>query len=79
MVDVGADLVKPGPRGNQAVHVAAVHGHMGFLQMCVARGADLDAVNQGKLCFEKSTLFFLVNRSDWLGARLEAWLSFGTG
>ncbi len=29
------------------MHVAAAHGHMGFLQMCVARGADLDVANCG--------------------------------
>jgi ankyrin repeat protein len=47
LLDVGADLIKPGIGGNQAVHVAAAHGHMGFLQMCVARGADLDVANCG--------------------------------
>jgi hypothetical protein len=48
LLDVGADLIKPGAGGNQAVHMAAAHGHMGFLQLCVARGADLDVVNHGR-------------------------------
>ena len=57
LLDVGADLIKPGAGGNQAVHMAAAHGHMGFLQMCVARGANLDVVNHGTADVDIACLF----------------------
>lgn len=48
LLDAGGNLVKGGAGGNQPIHVAAAHGRMAFIQLCVSRGANLDVRNSGK-------------------------------
>ena len=49
LLDSNADLTLRNQNGDQAVHVAASHGRVVFVDFLVDRGADMDSVNDDGL------------------------------